>query len=98
MFKTLDTFVNHGSDIRSRRTTAIPYDKLHPLIVAKAEEKHTSYLDLLSLQAKGGPKSLYARLISRYRDTHMEKYRQLAIIAKFMFEDELNEEQMRNKF
>ena len=93
LFKTLDTFVNHGSDTRKRYTTKIPYDKLRPIIVAKAEEDHKSYLKFLAFQAKGGPKSIYARLVDRYKKTDMEKYHQLAIIAKFMFEDEKNEEE-----
>ena len=93
LFKTLDTFVNLGSDVRSKEKTVIPYNDLRPLIVAKAEKDHESYLKFLDIQAKGDEESVYAKLMKRYSQTNMEKYRQLALIAKFMFEDEKDEEE-----
>ena len=89
---TLDAFVNGGQDVRNDKTTTLPYDALRPYIIDYAKEKHKSYLKALRYEIEGEEGTVYAKLMALYETQQKKKYRQLAEIARFMFEDEEEEE------
>ena len=91
-FKSLDAFVNYGEDARKSRNAKIPYDDVRSLIISRAKTSDETYLNFLQKQIEKDTSVVYTALMGYFEETKDEKYRQLAIIAQFMFEDELQTE------
>lgn len=92
IFATMDVFVNLGKDVRSGITTPIPFNSLRPVIV-KQVEKNGKYIDFLKKQVDGSEGTLYSELVNKYKVTSEVKYQHLAEVVRFMFQDELADEE-----